>query len=868
MDRIQASRAFEALNRERLHRLTQLAPTRQRLVLELLPFLFHRNSKLLPGFVSDDTPAGIVDYQPGKDALDRAQQLDSQFKYRQRALRRYPIRGIYLIHSQSSLSFPKPAEFILWVLHSPLADDQHQQLTAKLQAIVDWAADNGLQLESRLLSETDLEQGVLSAWQRDQFYSCGLVLAGSHPYWWHTSPEEDQHYAGSLSELRQRRRQNPVNLVDFGAVEPFSSDELLGLCQRSLKTSLLQGGQTLDLNFLSACLQQPAKSLLSVRYKNQLYQEDAEVCDYDPDYLKLQSLPEPVPTELYELFYLQSQEALSKTVRQALYPWRRTFIQQLCKEWGWDEAKLARLDQQAQSQQASEQRFAREGETCKLLLSQIQSFTQADDSETAIRSLKQLYRLRHQPNLDQIPCLPLRLRPNTDSERLYLTRFANTTQWQLSHSPSTQPLQQPLYSHENLLQVLGYAVANRLLSRSNWLSVNDQQQRVTTASVVELCEQLLKSTLADSDLSSDQRTLSQPETLEQIWVFANLEQTMDSLPQQSLQLASKQNDPLNYSSFRQSLVMEIGGLVRSSYGLLYHVHFSGELAALELLRYLLAWPPSAQTQCQSWCPTPIFGQSIQQRLNGLLNRTIAFFLQSRQAGCLLIDIADRSYNLQWQQHQPEYTQRPAQQDLWQALMGHRRGFVAQQLDPYLDRDGLLNMLLSHQASDRLSVFIYLEHNTIICYLIDEFGNLIRQQYQQLTEATLLTHLHIFLSEIRHRNQIPHLRFYRLQHSQQGWQAMPLAVQNETKGYLPIRLSMTTHSDNADCEIHCGQHRFKGKANDPALFARVHELILSLRKQQKSYPIYLNSLLFEDGVYYPAAFYMKEKNRLEALFNPD
>jgi adenylate cyclase class 1 len=287
-----------------------------------------------------------------------------------------------------------------------------------------------------------------------------------------------------------------------------------------------------------------------------------------------------------------------------------------------------------------------------------------------------------------------------------------------------------------------------------------------------------------------------------------------------------------------------------------------------MLRYLLAWPPSAQTQCQSWCPTPVFGQAIQLRLNGLVNRAIPFFLQSSPAGRLLIDIADRSYSLQWQQNQPEYTQRPAQQDLWQALMSERHGFVAQQLDPYLDRDGLLNSLLNHQASDRLSVFIYLEGNTIICYLLDEFGNLIRQQYQQLTEATLLAHLNIFLSEIRHRNQIPHLRFYRLQHSQQGWQAMPLAVQNQTKGYLPIRLSMASASDNADCEVQCGQHRFQGKANDPGLFSKVHELILSLRKQQKHYPIYLNSLLFEDGAYYPAAFYMKEKNRLEALFNPD
>jgi adenylate cyclase class 1 len=425
-----------------------------------------------------------------------------------------------------------------------------------------------------------------------------------------------------------------------------------------------------------------------------------------------------------------------------------------------------------------------------------------------------------------------------------------------------------LYSHEHLLPVLGYAIANRLLSRSNWLSVNDQQQRMTTASVVELTEQLLKTGLADTDLHPDPQLLNEAESIRQVSLFANLEQDATSLPQQSLQLSSKQNDPLNYSSFRQSLVLQIEGIVQSSYGLLYHFRFEGETAPLELLRYLVAWPANQDTQCQSWCATPVFGQAIQQRLNTLVKQTVAFFLASKDAGHLLIDIAGKGYALQWRQGQIEYTERPSQKDIWPSLMSASEHFVAQQLDRYLDRDGLLNTLLSHQASDRISVFIYPEQHTIICYLLDEFGNLIRQQYQQMTETTLLGHLHLFLSEIRHRNQIPHLRFYRLQHSAKGWQTTPLAAPPQTKGYLPIRLSMSTLAEDAACQVQCGKHHFSGQRNDPALFRKVHELVQSVRKQQKFYPVYLHSLLLDDGQYHPAAVYMQEKNRLEILFNPD
>jgi adenylate cyclase class 1 len=868
VEREQAAQAFEALNRERLHHLLQLGSPRQQLIIELLPFLFHSNSRRLPGHVSDDTPAGIIDYHPDKDTLGRAKQVDAQFHYRHHALRRYPIRGLYLIHPHSSLSLPKQPELDLWLLHMPIEETQLQQLRDKLDAIVSWAAEGGLTFRPRLLSETDLEQGVLSAWERDQFYSAGLVLAGSHPYWWRTSPDEDNDYAHSISTLKQQRRQAAVNLIDFGVVEAFSSDDLFRLSLEALATSLLDAGQTLNLRYLSASLQQPASCLLSARYKRQVYGQQAEAAYYDVDFLKLQTLPAADQTEARELFYLQSQEVLSKTVRQAIYPWRRTFIAELSKQWGWDETYLSQLDQQAETQQAGEQYFAREGAACKTLLAQLQALTTSYESNSAntLKALQRLYRLRHQPNLDQIPSLPLQLRPNTDSDRLYLTRFADSTQWQLSRMPLSQPSQQALYSHENLLPVLGYAIANRLLSRSNWLSVNDQQQRMTTASVVELTEQLLKTGLADTDLHLAPQQLTEPEIIKQVSLFANLEQGTASLPQQSLQLSSKQNDPLNYSSFGQSLVLQLDGIIQSSYGLLYHFRFDGEQAPLELLRYLVAWPATADTQCQSWCATAVFGQAIQQRLKVLVKQTVQFFLASKASGRLLIDIAGSGYALQWRQGQAEYFARPAQQNIWPFMMSASENFVAQRLDLYLDRDGLVNTLLSHQASDRINVFIYLEQHTIMCYLLDEFGNLIRQQYQQMIESTLLGHLHLFLSEIRHRNQIPHLRFYRLQHSTQGWQTTPLAAPRQTQGYLPIRLSMSTLAEDANYQIHCGKHHFSGQRNDPALFRKVHELVQSVRKQQKFYPVYLNSLLIDDGQYHPASIYMREKNRLEMLFN--
>lgn len=872
MDRVQAHRFFQALNHERILRLLQLAPDRHCLILELLPFLFHINHKLLPGYISDDVPAGLIDYRPDKKILDRAKQLEKSFRYRRRALRRYPLRGLYLINPHGQLNYPRHAQFEIWLLFSDLLNTQARQLLAqKLDAICDWARLSGLDLQARLFSESELAAGCLTSWQRDQFYSGGLVLAGSQPYWWLTSPAEDQSYNDKVRELKSQRMLKQISLADFGAVAAFDAEDLFQLSISKLFESLQDGNELLDLFYLAACLQQPSAFALSPLFKQALYQQQTEIAAFDSNYLKLQSLErKQVDTGLREAFYLMSHEPLSKPVRQALVPWRRSFLYKLTEQWGWDKDKYKEQDHQAQDISATRQRQQKLGQLCRLLIQQLQilqSHHQWPDKQPLTR-LKKIFHYRYEAGLDQITTVPRKLRPDSNSERLFLTRFRDDKRWFLSQQAMTKASNDKLFEHESLLQVLAFAISNHLLSRSNWLSVTDQHQAITTSTVVELTQQLLRSPLADSDLKADLDTFSESETLAGVWLFINLQtQPNDNLTQQGLQLSSKLNDPLNYSSYRHSLVMSVDGLIQSSYGVWYSVEFSGEQASLETLRYLLVWQPDATTESHCWCPTPIFGQVISARIHDLLKQLFGHFHRFRDQGRFLLDIADRPYTLQWQAQQAEFLRRPASQDIWQSLTANLSQFSASQLDRYLDKDGLFRHLLSYQSPLQISVFIYLEQHTIICYLLDEYGNLQRQQYQHLTESTLLSHLQLFLSEIKQRNQIPHLRFYRLNRQQQQWQSLPVAVPQKARGYLPVKVRMSSIALDADCQVTCGQKQFAGQADDPALFANVHKLVLALRQQQQSYPVYLNSLSFSDDQYYPAAVYMQHKQRLEKLFNP-
>ncbi|MCU7811099.1 MAG: adenylate cyclase, partial [Candidatus Thiodiazotropha sp. (ex Notomyrtea botanica)] len=90
---------FQRLHRERLRRIRdELRPSQQEFI-DLLPLLFHINHPMLPGFVSSDTPIGIPDYSPSRQALDVAKKLSRSFAYKKRAQRLYHIHGVYLMGS-------------------------------------------------------------------------------------------------------------------------------------------------------------------------------------------------------------------------------------------------------------------------------------------------------------------------------------------------------------------------------------------------------------------------------------------------------------------------------------------------------------------------------------------------------------------------------------------------------------------------------------------------------------------------------------------------------------------------------------------------------------------------------------------------
>jgi len=185
---------FLNLHRLRLQRVQQALTPRQHIFLDLLPLLFHVNHPILPGYISSSVPAGIPDYSPSQNVVRRAKSLGKGFVFRKRALRVYPIDGIYLMGSVGSVAHSSKSDLDIWLCHSThLSDSAVHALNEKAIAIEQWADSLDLEVHFFLIDSEQFREGAATPLSSEssgstqhhllleEFYRTALYIAGRYP---------------------------------------------------------------------------------------------------------------------------------------------------------------------------------------------------------------------------------------------------------------------------------------------------------------------------------------------------------------------------------------------------------------------------------------------------------------------------------------------------------------------------------------------------------------------------------------------------------------------------------------------------------------------------------------------------------------
>ncbi|MFT7413586.1 MAG: adenylate cyclase class 1 [Methylophagaceae bacterium] len=874
IDPVEARSVFQTLNRTKIARLSTLLPLKAHLFLEVLPLLFQTNDPLLPGYISQATPVGIVDYQPTNAALDAAKTLNHTFHFKRHSLRHYPLRGLYLINDNGLLNYHGEIQFELWLIYTQLiTEEELKLLQQKITAICDWVYSFfQIKLNSRVLNEARFSEDI-TPFDLDRFYLSGLLLAGLPPSWW-TLPPAAQDDPLNIS------RPHDNNILDFGTLTS-KGESAQSLLNRAFATIDKAMDSDLDscltLIFQSARLQQyPDSPWLSDALKRAIYTGVIDPMLLDTSSLRLNYISQHCDDETsyiaQQSFYTLSRERLSKTVSLAPFPWRRAFINQLYLAWQWPENISKLIDTRGSShyrQSLSECHKVRLQITNAMktvfLFAQQHKF----NIEVAKQKLEKKFKIIFDSDLDAIGCLPVAFKPQNSEEHLYLARTSTNSNWQINDLPAKLSTQ-PLYQHQSLLNVLTWAVNNQLLTKSTPLQLFDQKQQVKMARVLDLIQQLLNSTIKTRSSKINSSHFDKPAEINRILLFANLEhQTINPLNQQGLDIASLQADPLNYANSKQSLLTSVEGLIHSSWGHCHHITYTGPTSLLTLLSTVIQWQPQRHPALKAtcWCPSDNHGKKISHRIETLYSEIIAHYSNHPLSGDYLIAIADQFYRLQWQQGLVDILPLVKNTSLEQHLAQERDIFSASNVDPLLDKDGLLRLLLNQQMATRISLFLLSKNNSVTLYIIDDLGTLFKQHSTGLTVATLISHYQQFFSTI---NIITDIQFFHLIHStQSGWKNSKITNFNFSSNktlYLPVRVELNSAKENAHCSIHCGPKTFTGNADDPNLFKQVSDLVLSLRNTTSRYPLYINQLSFTDGQTYTTRHYIMLKQQIEIRLN--
>lgn len=872
MDDAQIIAKFQTLNRERIERLGSLLPTKHQNFLHFLPLLFQLNSTKLPGYVNLEAPAGIIDYQPNKQAIDTAKSYNNAFYYTRRALHRYPIQALYLINKNGILNYNSSEMLELWLIYAqPVSNAQQTLLTQKSAAISAWAQAEGIPLNIRLFDEDELSSESFSAHDLDLLYCSSLLLAGNPPSWWGgVVDNQSQNHALHYTK----------DSIDFGVVQPLSKQALFDLASTHIEQALNQGiASCLDLLYFDCLLENNTKvDSLSHILKQTIVDGETDPMQLDISILKYKLLSqyttEPAILSLaQQSIYLMSKESLSKNIEQASYPWRRQFIKNKIEEWQWQDSLAEQLDQRwLLHYRGALPSFQRVRTQLTDSLASLSAFSKKHALKTAPlqRQLDQKFDLLFNEQADTLNQLPLALSAQQSEEYAYLYRKEKTHNWCIDDRELAIS-KKPLYQHSSLLNVLAWAINNQLISKATRLKIADKNNAIKPNIIVELVQHLLRSPLSNKSASLTLEQLHQAAEIQNVLLFANLDhQSKDSLSQHGLEISSLRGDPFNYANKKQNLVVNIEGLIYSDWDQWHYFTFSGDDCLLQMLTAILHWhptKPSAST-ASCWCHYGNHGQSISSRIESSYHQVVNHYIAHPDKGEFIVSLAEKLYQLTWKNNVCDSMPLAKNTSALQHLAKSRTEFYPSTLDPMLDEDGLLAMILNYQAPDQVSLFVLTIDSQLTVYILDDLGSLYKQKFSKLTENTLVNHFHEFLMAIPESGKTISKQFFQIsKHYKSEYKIIefPLKKMPEKQHHLPVTIEMDSPEENTKCTIYCGSKTFSGIANEAALFVHVRELLLNLRKSNNNYHLYITQLSFKQPNI-PIRDYLLQKQRLEYLLN--
>lgn len=226
---VDARNAYFNWNTRQYKRLSEILGDELSQFINLIPFFLQINHKLLPGYISADTPAGVYSYIPDNKTINDALLLNNKFRYQKEAAIKNPvIEALYLQRNLIDKSI------CFWVFYrSGLNKSQVEELHEKIQNISKWFRSRGYKLDFNCINTGEFkkyvenEKALNKSLYLDMFYSESVFIAGKYPLWWLVPPEKEKEYQAFVEHIKQARFVDNDEFIDLGNVSELIHADLL-----------------------------------------------------------------------------------------------------------------------------------------------------------------------------------------------------------------------------------------------------------------------------------------------------------------------------------------------------------------------------------------------------------------------------------------------------------------------------------------------------------------------------------------------------------------------------------------------------------------------------------------------------------------
>lgn len=871
--------SFLALNHTRLEQARSLMLERQTRVLDVLPLLLHLNHPQLPGFISQQVPAGIEHYSPQADSLNALRYVATGLQVpRISGIR--SIQSIFLMGSLGSLAQTTNSDLDVWLCHiHDLSAEHIALLKDKCELIEKWAAGQKVELHFFLMDAEEFRQGKQQAHVDsehsgstqhllllDEFYRSSLWLAGRMPSWWLIPTEYEKHSQDYLDQLIDHQLIHDVHWINLGSIATIPAAEFVGAGLWQLNKGLKNPYKSLLKLLLTQhyASQYPNIRPLCWDLKDLVHSDNIEVLTCDGYLLMLNRVSQHVAAEhdekrlelLRRAFYFKANLPLTKASQGQQRQWRYQELRQIVDDWGWTQKHLSHLDHRDEWQ-VHEVQAERNALVNEMLTSYRYLASFSDQYAKKIRINRQdLTLLGNQlyAVYDAKPGKILTINPNIThsllQDKISLV-LSSEKRWQLIAGTYNKETDHRIIKQSpSLIELLCYAHFNGLLSDHTNYAIYPEHNPLTIYELKELL-QIIRN-IAQPKHIAPANFLRRSNPIQwQLFINAGID-PMHQFTRRGMQKLSSRDDALGYSALKENLVQSIDLLTINSWGEWRILRFQGQNALVDCLQHLLLYIPLARKQgwpeyiCHCFCASR--AGAIGLRVEQILSDITLHTLEHPKVDYILE--AGKNYYV-WQQEKNSIKLHQADtvSKFLAILARPRKHYGHYKLDVNALSGSPLKAIFSNSKPGAWQLYFWRKDDAYFWYLIDEHGVLLHQQQQANTDSEVLIPIIRFLRQVDQRMQGRLIRkrarslfLFELKRDNKTTEFVPVPrrlppLQQQTS---QIQLNAILDDQN-QVNIYCNGEEFSIWEWGSQLYQKVAQTILNMRTGKETYPVYLTDL---------------------------